>query len=137
MVYNTTEFATKLLSKSGDEKPQEFKRQQAQYKDLTADFKYKSVDFSKQFCYIYAARLAELREILISRVTAKWSKLCVCLCVCVNTHVLILIFTHFGEQLYEYIMTKIKIILNVYKIFTSKYFIDITLKKMNKKKQIK
>ncbi|EFN75644.1 DNA polymerase delta small subunit [Harpegnathos saltator] len=73
MVHKINEHASKVLSKSESERiPQEFQRQHAQYEDLTADLKNKSVDFSKQFCYIYAVRLAELREILISQVVAKW-----------------------------------------------------------------
>lgn len=74
MVHKTNERARKLLSRPENEKPQEFKRQQAQYEDLTADFKDKFVNFSKQFCYIYSVRLAELREILIPRVATKWGK---------------------------------------------------------------
>ncbi|KAL6263557.1 hypothetical protein P5V15_006347 [Pogonomyrmex californicus] len=57
-----------------DEDSQEFKRQEAQYEDLTDTFDNKLIDFSKQFCSIYAARLAELRETLESRVVAKWGK---------------------------------------------------------------
>lgn len=75
MVREINEYATKLFSKPGNERPQEFERQQAQYEDLSGDFKDKLVDFSKQFCYIYTVRLAELREILIPRVAAKWGKL--------------------------------------------------------------
>lgn len=52
---------------------QEFKRQKIQYEDLTNDFNEK-IDFSKQFCHIYAVRLAELRETLIPQVIKKWSK---------------------------------------------------------------
>lgn len=75
MVHKTDESPRRILSKWENVKPLEFKRQQAQYEDLTADFKNKSVDFSKQFCHIYAVRLAELRDALVSRVNAKWSKL--------------------------------------------------------------
>ncbi|XP_014473267.1 PREDICTED: DNA polymerase delta small subunit-like [Dinoponera quadriceps] len=67
MVHKINKRAGKLLSE-----PQEFKRQRTQYEDLTADFKNNLVDFSKQFCHIYAVRLAELKETLIPRVTAKW-----------------------------------------------------------------
>jgi len=66
--------ARNLLSKPGNEKPQEFERQQVQYEDLTGDFYHESIDFSKQFCSIYAVRLAELRETLIPRVVAKWGE---------------------------------------------------------------
>ncbi|XP_012526913.1 DNA polymerase delta subunit 2 [Monomorium pharaonis] len=71
---HTTESAGNLLSTPGNEKPQELKRQPIQYEDLTGNFDDKVIDFSKQFCSIYAARLAELREILVPRVVAKWGE---------------------------------------------------------------
>lgn len=76
MVHKTDESAENSLSRSGNKKldPQEFKRQEIQYEDLTNDFN-DDIDFSKQFCHIYAVRLAELREILISQVIKKWGKL--------------------------------------------------------------
>lgn len=64
-----------LLSSPGNEVPQKFERQQIQYEDLTTDFNDKSIDFSKQFCHIYSIRLAELREVLILQVIAKWGKI--------------------------------------------------------------
>lgn len=70
-----TESAGNLLSRPGNEEPQDFERQQVQYEDLTSDFDNKSIDFSKQFCSIYAARLAELKETLIPQVIANWGEL--------------------------------------------------------------
>lgn len=76
MVRETNGSSEKLLLKPETEDPLEFKRQITQYEDLSSCFTLDSVDFSKQFCHIYAIRLAELREILIPRVTAKWGKFC-------------------------------------------------------------
>lgn len=70
---NLNDSVGNLLSKPGSEEPQEFKRQQVPYEDLT-NFDDKLIDFSKQFCNIYAARIAELRETLIPRVVAKWGE---------------------------------------------------------------
>lgn len=72
---HVTESAGNLLSRPGNEEPQDFERQQVQYEDLTSDFDNKSIDFSKQFCSIYAARLAELKETLIPQVIANWGEL--------------------------------------------------------------
>ncbi|XP_071557072.1 DNA polymerase delta subunit 2 [Temnothorax nylanderi] len=74
MVNMSNDSAGDLLSKPGNKEPQELKRQQVQYEDLTSNFDDKLIDFSKQFCSIYAARLAELRETLIPRVVAKWGE---------------------------------------------------------------
>lgn len=72
----TSESTGNLLLKPGNEKLREFQRQQVEYEDLTAEFNDKFVDFSKQFYHIYAVRLAELKEVLLPRVDAKWSKFC-------------------------------------------------------------
>ncbi|KYN39897.1 DNA polymerase delta small subunit [Trachymyrmex septentrionalis] len=72
MVHTTDESIKNLPSKLGNKNSQEFKRQDVQYEDLSIDFDSKSIDFSRQFCSIYAVRLAELRETLIPRVVAKW-----------------------------------------------------------------
>lgn len=72
MINLSNDSAGNLLSKPGNEEPQEFKRQQVPYEDLTNNFDDKLIDFSKQFCNIYAARIAELRDTLIPRVIAKW-----------------------------------------------------------------
>ncbi|XP_026830594.1 DNA polymerase delta subunit 2-like [Ooceraea biroi] len=64
----------KLLSKPGSEKPQECKRQPTEYEDLTGNFYDESNAFSMQYCHMYAIRLTELREVLASRVEAKWGK---------------------------------------------------------------
>lgn len=74
MVYIIDESAGNLLSKPGNDEPQELKRQPVQYEDLTGDFDDKLIDFSKQFCSIYTVRLAELRETLIPRVVTKWGE---------------------------------------------------------------
>lgn len=74
MINLSNDSAGNLLSKPGNEEPQEFKRQQVPYEDLTNNFDDKLIDFSKQFCNIYAARIAELRDTLIPRVIAKWGK---------------------------------------------------------------
>lgn len=71
---NISNSAGNLLSKPGNEEPREFKRRQVPYEDLTNNFDDKLIDFSKQFCNIYAARIAELRETLIPRVAAKWGE---------------------------------------------------------------
>lgn len=75
MVHTKDESIENLPLRLGNENPQEFKRQDVQYEDLSSDFDSKSIDFSKQFCSIYAVRLAELRETLIPRVVAKWGEL--------------------------------------------------------------
>lgn len=72
MVHKTDEECNDLLLKSG--KPPVFERNQAGYKDLSKKFVSTKSDYSKQFAYIYAARLAELREVLISQVKIKWGK---------------------------------------------------------------
>jgi len=79
MVHTTDESIKNLPSRLGNENSQEFKRQDVQYEDLSSDFDSESIDFSRQFCSIYAVRLAELRETLISRVAAKWGELYVLL----------------------------------------------------------
>lgn len=71
----TNDSARNLLSKLENKESQEFERQSVSYEDLTSNFDDKLVDYSKQFCSIYAARLAELRETLIPRVIAKWGEL--------------------------------------------------------------
>ncbi|KAL0099709.1 hypothetical protein PUN28_019840 [Cardiocondyla obscurior] len=63
-----------LLSQPGNEEPKEFKRLEGSYKDLTDIFDDKLIDFSKQFCSIYSARLTELRETLVPQIIAKWGK---------------------------------------------------------------
>lgn len=71
---NIINAAGNLLSRPGNEEPQEFQRQEVPYEDLTNNFDDKLVDFSKQFCNIYTVRIAELRETLISRVAANWGE---------------------------------------------------------------
>jgi len=75
MVNKTEDSVRELLSKPGNEKPQECKRLQAQYEDLTGNFYDVSNIFSMQYCHMYAIRLTELRETLLPRVKAKWGKL--------------------------------------------------------------
>lgn len=75
MVNIINESAGNLLSRPGNEEPQKLERKQVSYEDLTSNFNDKLIDFSKQFCSIYAARLAELRETLIPQVVAKWGEL--------------------------------------------------------------
>jgi len=75
MVNIINESGENLLSRPGNKEPQKFERQQVPYEDLTSNFDDKLIDFSKQFCDIYAARLEELRETLIPRVVAKWGEL--------------------------------------------------------------
>lgn len=73
MLHETNGSSEKFL-KSEIEEPLEFKRQITRYEDWTTDFTTKLVDFSKQFCHIYAVRLSELKEVLIPRVIAKWGE---------------------------------------------------------------
>ncbi|CAK9833422.1 DNA polymerase delta subunit 2 [Anthophora retusa] len=72
MVHKTEEGYNELCMKPGKEKPPVFERKRAQYKNLSEKFVNTKNDYSKQFAHIYAARLAELRDILIPRVQAKW-----------------------------------------------------------------
>ena len=64
-----------VIEESENEKPQVFERKQAQYKDLSKKFVNTVNDYSKQFAHIYTIRLAELRNILIPRVKAKWGNI--------------------------------------------------------------
>ncbi|KOC60112.1 DNA polymerase delta small subunit [Habropoda laboriosa] len=72
MVHKTEKEYNELCVKPGKENPPMFERKQTQYKDLSEKFVSTPSDYSKQFAHIYAARLAELRDILIPRVQAKW-----------------------------------------------------------------
>ncbi|XP_076248291.1 DNA polymerase delta subunit 2 [Calliopsis andreniformis] len=72
MVHKTEEGSNDLLLKSENGKPPMFERQRAEYKDLSKQFVNTKNDFSKQFAHIYAVRLAELRNVLIPQVQAKW-----------------------------------------------------------------
>lgn len=72
MVYKTEGKDNELFSTPGKEEQQVFERKRAPYKDLTEKFVNTRNDYSKQFAHIYAARLAELRDVLIPRVQAKW-----------------------------------------------------------------
>lgn len=65
-----------MIEESENEKPQVFEKKQAQYKDLSKKFVNMVNDYSKQFAHIYAIRLAELRNVLIPRVKAKWGIFC-------------------------------------------------------------
>lgn len=75
MVHKTKGGCNDLLTKSGNEKPSVFDRKEAVYKDLSKKFVNTRTDYSKQFAHIYAARLAELRDVLIPQVQAKWGTL--------------------------------------------------------------
>lgn len=75
MVNDIEDSVRRLLSKPGSEKPQECKRQRAQYEDLTGNFYEDSNVFSMQYCHMYAVRLTELREVLVSQAKAKWGKI--------------------------------------------------------------
>ena len=72
MVHKTDSGCNDLLAKPGNEKPSVFDRKEAEYKDLSKKFVNTRNDYSKQFAHIYAARLAELRDVLIPQVQAKW-----------------------------------------------------------------
>ncbi|XP_054000613.1 DNA polymerase delta subunit 2-like [Hylaeus anthracinus] len=72
MVHKTNEESNELLTKPQNEKPQIFERKQGEYKDLSKKFVNTKRDYSKQFAHIYAIRLAELRDVLIPQVQAKW-----------------------------------------------------------------
>ncbi|KAG7189613.1 hypothetical protein KM043_017296 [Ampulex compressa] len=74
MVHKTEENNEKFLSKPGNEKPQVFDRIHTTYKDASRSFTHDANDFSKQFAHIYAARLAELREVLMQQISKKWGK---------------------------------------------------------------
>lgn len=72
MIPKTNDSANNLLVKPDDGKPQVFERKQAEYTNLSKKFVNTRNDYSKQFAHIYSARLAELRDILIPRLKAKW-----------------------------------------------------------------
>ncbi|XP_076663881.1 DNA polymerase delta subunit 2 [Andrena cerasifolii] len=72
MVHKTDSGCNDLLTKPGNEKPSVFDREEAEYKDLSKKFVNTRNDYSKQFAHIYATRLAELRDVLIPQVQAKW-----------------------------------------------------------------
>ncbi|XP_076279134.1 DNA polymerase delta subunit 2 [Lasioglossum baleicum] len=72
MIHKTNESVNNLLVKPDDGKPQVFERKQAEYANLSKKFVSTRNDYSKQFAHIYSTRLAELRDILIPRLKAKW-----------------------------------------------------------------
>ncbi|XP_076658903.1 DNA polymerase delta subunit 2 [Halictus rubicundus] len=72
MIHKINGSANNLLVKPDDGKPQVFERKQAEYTNLSRKFINTRNDYSKQFAHIYSTRLAELRDVLIPQVKAKW-----------------------------------------------------------------
>ncbi|XP_031826588.2 DNA polymerase delta subunit 2 [Nomia melanderi] len=75
MVHKISEECNNLLLKSDGNKPQVFERKQVECKNLSKKFTSTKNDYSKQFAHIYASRLSELRDVLISQVQVKWGNI--------------------------------------------------------------
>lgn len=54
--------------------PKVFRRKVADFHDDSSNLVVKSIDYSKQFCHVYAARINELREVLTAKTKGRWSE---------------------------------------------------------------
>lgn len=77
MVHMTSNNDKNVIKNEENESVDVLERKSVVYKDLSSTLVQEISDYSKQFAHIYAARLAELGEVLTSKVQAKWSKISV------------------------------------------------------------
>ncbi|XP_046819592.1 DNA polymerase delta subunit 2-like isoform X1 [Vespa crabro] len=72
MVHKTSNDDKNVIKNVESESVHVIERKSVIYKDLSSTLVQEISDYSKQFAHIYAARLAELGEVLTSKVHAKW-----------------------------------------------------------------
>lgn len=75
MVHKTSNDDKNVIKNVESESVHVIERKSVIYKDLSSTLVQEISDYSKQFAHIYAARLAELGEVLTTKVHAKWSKI--------------------------------------------------------------
>ncbi|KAL2742450.1 DNA polymerase delta subunit 2-like isoform X1 [Vespula maculifrons] len=73
MVHMTSNNDKNVIKNEENESVDVLERKSVVYKDLSSTLVQEISDYSKQFAHIYAARLAELGEVLASKVQAKWN----------------------------------------------------------------